>query len=128
MFLQLKILTKDYKFVLDTGSVVTIISLVVFNEISSYADYKLCPTVPNFKIEIADKAPLRIEGVVFKHFKVRNTSFHWDMYVAEIQEDGLIGLDFLKDKYSRLLGVIILLCNSPVTLLFLQRKYPISYR
>ena len=34
----------------------------------------------------------------------------------------------LKDKYSCLLGLIILLCNSPVTLLFLQWKYPISHR
>ena len=95
MFLPLKIHTKDYKFVIDTGSAVTIISSAVFNEISSYVDYKLCPTDPNFKIEVADKAPLRIEGVVDIHFKVRNTLFHWDMYVAEIQEDGLIGLDFL---------------------------------
>ena len=80
---------------IDTGSAVTIISSAVFNEISSYVDYKLCPTDPNFKIEVADKAPLRIEGVVDIHFKVRNTSFHWDMYVAEIQEDGLVVLDFL---------------------------------
>ena len=80
---------------IDTGSAVMIISSAVFNEISSYVDYKLCPTDPNFKIEVADKASLRIEGVLDIHFKVRSTSFHWDMYVAEIQEDGFIGLDFL---------------------------------
>ena len=33
-------------------------------------------------------------------------------------------LNSIKEKYSCLLGVIISLCNSPVTLLFLSRKYP----
>ena len=80
---------------IDTGRAVTIISSAVFIEISSYVYYKLCPTDPNFKIEVADKGPLKIEGAVDIHFKVRNTSFPWDMYVAEIQENGLIGLDFL---------------------------------
>ena len=30
-------------------------------------------------------------------------------------------------SYSCLLGVVIVLCNSPVTMIFLQRKYPISH-
>ena len=40
----------------------------------------------------------------------------------------LFGALRVKDKYSCLLGVIILLCNSPVTLLFHQRKHPILQR
>ena len=39
----------------------------------------------------------------------------------------IILLNF-KDKYSCLLRAIILFCNSPVKLLILQRKYPISHR
>ena len=70
---------------IDTGSTVTIISSVVLNEISSYEDFKLCPTEPNLKIEVADKAPLMTEGDVDIHFEVRKTSFHWDIFVVEIQ-------------------------------------------
>ena len=128
MFLQLKILTKDYKFVLDTGSAVTIISSVVYNEKFHHMQIINCVRLfRTLKSKLLIRLLLGLKELCLNIFKCETRHFIGTCMLRKFK-DGLIGLDFLKDKYSRLLGVIILLCNSPVTLLFLQRKYPISYR
>ena len=54
MFLPVKVETKEYRFVIDTGNAVTIISSSAFNEILTYIDLDLCPTDPGFRIVGAD--------------------------------------------------------------------------
>ena len=101
MLLPMNIYSEDCRFVVDTGSPVTLISSTVFNKIASHTELNLRPTDPSFKINVADETPLKVEGIVNIPFKVRNTLFHWDMYVVNIRENGLIGLDFLyENDYS----------------------------
>ena len=95
MFLPVKIETKEYRFVIDTGSAVTIISSSAFNEILTYIDLDLCPTDPGFRIVGADTKPINLEGHATVNFRRQNSKFSWDMHVADIREDGIIGLDFL---------------------------------
>ena len=95
MFLPVKIETKEYRFVIDTGSAVTIISSSAFNEILTYIDLDLCPTDPGFRIVGADTKPINLEGHATVNFRLQNSKFSWDMHVADIREDGIIGLDFL---------------------------------
>ena len=92
MFLPVKIETKEYRFVIDT---VTIISSSAFNEILTYIDLDLCPTDPGFRIVGADTKPINLEGHATVNFRLQNSKFSWDMHVADIREDGIIGLDFL---------------------------------
>ena len=49
----------------------------------------------SLRLEVADDNLLSIEGVVSLEFKVNRDIFSWNMLVAPIREDGLIGLDFL---------------------------------
>ena len=95
MFLPVKIETKEYRFVIDAGSAVTIISSSAFNEILTYIDLDLCPTDPGFRIVGADTKPINLEGHAAVNFRLQNSKFSWDMHVADIREDGIIGLDFL---------------------------------
>ena len=57
----------------------------------------------------------------------RSTSY--GVYISQLIRFARVSsLLELKDKYSCLLGVIILLCNSPVALLFRQWKYSIAHK
>ena len=101
MLLPMNIYSEDCRFVVDTGSPVTLISSTVFDKIASHSELNLRPTDPSFKINVADETPLKVEGIVNIPFKVRNTLFHWDMYVVNLRENGLIGFDFLyENDYS----------------------------
>ena len=102
MFLSVKIESKEHKFVIDAGSAVTIILLSVFNEILSYVDLNLRPTNPSFRIVGVDTKPINLEGHASVNFRLQNSKFSWDMYVADIREDGIIGLDFLIEHYYTL--------------------------
>ena len=55
----------------------------------------LCPTDPGFRIVGADTKPINLEGHATVNFRRQNSKFSWDMHVADIREDGIIGLDFL---------------------------------
>jgi len=100
MFLPMQISDVKCRFVIDTGSSVTIISSRLFDKVSMYCDLKLRPVNDSLKLEVADKGSLNVEGVATISFKVKSVEFTWEMYVADIQEDGLLGLDFLfENKY-----------------------------
>ena len=70
MFLPVKIESKEYKCVIDTGSAVTIISSSVFNEILSYVDLNLRPTDPSFRIVGVDNKPINLEGHASANFRL----------------------------------------------------------
>lgn len=83
-------------FVLDTGACVSLISTGLFNRIPSERRPELQPVDKSLKLEVANDNLLSIEGVASLEFKVNRDIFSWDMLVAPIREDGLIGLDFLQ--------------------------------
>ncbi len=62
MFLPLNIHSVDCKFVVDTGSAVTILSSTVFNKMSSL-NISLQKPDPTIRLEVADRGHLTIEGI-----------------------------------------------------------------
>lgn len=83
-------------FVLDTGACVSLISTGLYNRIPPESRPELQPVDKTLKLEVADDNLLTIEGAVSLEFKVNRDIFSWNMLVAPIREDGLIGLDFLQ--------------------------------
>ena len=102
MFLLVKIESKEYKFVIDTGSAVTISSSSAFNDILTYINLDLCPIDPGFRTVGADTKPINLEGHATVNFRLQNSKFSWDMRVADIREHGIFGLDFLIDIFIHL--------------------------
>lgn len=83
-------------FVLDTGACVSLISTGLYYRIPPEDRPELRPVDKSLTLEVADDNVLPIEGAVSLEFKVHRDTFFWDMLVAPIREDGLIGLDFLQ--------------------------------
>lgn len=95
MFLTVTVCDTRAKFVVDTGSAVTILSLDMFNKISLTSNLELVQLNNKVFLEVANKGSLTVEGMVKLTFKVNNSNFEWDVFVANIHEDGILGLDFL---------------------------------
>ena len=84
------------KFVLDTGACVSIISTGLYYRIPPNSRPELRAVDRSLKLEVADDNLLTVEGITSLEFKVNKDIFCWDVFVASIREDGLIGLDFLQ--------------------------------
>ena len=80
--------------VLDTGACVSLISTGLYNRIPPQGRPEWQSVDKSLRLEVADL--LSIEGVVSLEFKVNRDIFSWNMLVAPIREDELIGLDFLQ--------------------------------
>ena len=85
----------DGNFVVDTGSAVTLMSLAFYYNLPPSKRPELRKPATNLKFEVANDELLEVSGVATFEFKLRNDVYKWDMYVAPIREDGLLGLDFL---------------------------------
>ena len=84
------------KFVFDTGACVSIISTGLYYRIPPDCRPELKAVERSLKLEVADDSLLTVEGITSLEFKVNKDIFCWDVFVAPIREDGLIGLDFLQ--------------------------------
>ena len=84
------------KFVIDTGACVSIISSGLYYRIPPDSRPELRPVDGSFRLEVADDNLLPVEGLATVEFKVNKDLFTWEVCVAPIREDGLIGLDFLQ--------------------------------
>ncbi|KAK3088259.1 hypothetical protein FSP39_016699 [Pinctada imbricata] len=95
MFLKLNFCGVNGSFVVDTGAAVTIMSLGFYYSLPSSERPELKDLESNMKFEVANDGLLDVNGIATFTFKIRNDTFKWDIYVAPIREDGLLGLDFL---------------------------------
>jgi len=82
-------------FVIDTGACATIISTALFNKIADNLRPELQPVDSSIRLEVADNGLLSIDGVASVEIHIGKDVFQWDVFVANIREDGLLGLDFL---------------------------------
>lgn len=80
---------------IDTGAAVTLMSVGFYYSIPSEKRPELKKLDTNLKLEVANDGLVTVEGTATFEFKLRNTTFEWEMYVTPIREDGLLGLDFL---------------------------------
>ncbi|MCG8112852.1 MAG: RNase H-like domain-containing protein [Candidatus Thiodiazotropha taylori] len=96
ILLPISVSNIDYKVVLDTGSAVTILSSNVYNKIPLDVRPPLKKVSSAVKLEAANDGLLSVLGEVCLEFKIQKDTFKWDVFVAPIREDGLLGLDFLQ--------------------------------
>ena len=94
VLLPLELHNVHSKFVVDTGSVVTVVSSAVYNSIPLHRRPSLQPAKEPVKGEAANKEMMDIDGVATVKFVANGEHFEWEMYVAPIAEEGLIGMDF----------------------------------
>ena len=80
---------------IDTGAAVTIISKKIYDEIP--CEYKPPLNKPPAKtvLKTADDNTMDVIGQVTLQIEIASRIFTWDAYVAPIQDDVLIGFDFL---------------------------------
>ena len=95
MFLPVDFYSVKSKFVIDTGSAVSFVSLGFYYSLPVSVRPELREVNKNLRFEVANDGLLEVCGVASFQFKLKNDVFKWDMFVAPIREDGLIGLDFL---------------------------------
>ena len=80
---------------LDTRACVSIISTGFYYKIPPDSRPELRAVDRSLKLEVADGSLLTVKGITSLEFMVNKNIFCWDVFVAPIREDGLIGLDFL---------------------------------
>ena len=74
----------------------TIISSNVYNKIPLEQRPPLKKVPSTVKLEVANDGLLSVLGEMPLEFKIQKDIFKWDVFVAPIREDGLLGLDFLQ--------------------------------
>ena len=82
---------READLIIDTGAEVTVISERIASKFKHQPEYRevvnLVGAVPGSKAEA--KLAKNLE------FKFGSSTFYWDVYVAPIEEDAILGLDFL---------------------------------
>ena len=73
----------------------TIISNKLFERIPDKYRPKLLETVVSMKLEVADRGLVDIQGIADVTFNTDSHRYRWHVLVAPIEEDSLLGMDFL---------------------------------
>ena len=82
------------RFIADTGAAVTIVSSHAYNSIPAVAQPILRQPSVTY-LTVGDDGGMQIEDFASLTFQEGEQFFEWDMYMAPIKEDRLLGLDFL---------------------------------
>ena len=80
--------------IIDTGSSVTILASSIFHKLSPQEQAKL--RTFQDKLFMADGTELPVKGITEIPFKFENKTIRHNTVIADIESDGLIGLDFMK--------------------------------
>ena len=83
------------KLLVDSGAAVTVISREIYEQMPSDLRPTLNSLSDNIQLQAADNGLLTVHGVINMSVYIDNDIFEWTAYVADISEDGLLGLDFL---------------------------------
>ena len=95
VYLPISMCNLETMFLIDTGAEVTIISNKLFETIPDKYRPKLLETMVSMKLEVADRGLVDIKGIADITFNTDSHTYRWRVLVAPIQEDGLLGMDFL---------------------------------
>ena len=94
-YLPARAVGQNIQFLVDTGASVTILSAKVYDRMWADIRPTLRPSVSPMWIEVADKSTVAASGEVTLTFYVGGKPFTWDVLIAPIADDGMLGLDFL---------------------------------
>ena len=83
------------KFLIDTGSEVTIMPQKLFERIPENVRPKMVKTACNVTLEVADKGLVQVAGVADISFFAGSQMYTWHVLIAPIEEEGLLSIDFL---------------------------------
>ena len=83
------------KFLIDTGAEVAIMSQKLFERIPENVRPNMVKTEFNVKLEVADKGLVQVAGVADISFCAGSHMYTWHVLIAPIEEDSLLGMDFL---------------------------------
>jgi predicted aspartyl protease len=88
-----EVLMNKIKFVIDTGSGITIIST------KKYREMNIKPSLDRFECEIilADGSPMSVRGQTEVAIGMGQTQFNHRVVVADISTEALLGMDFLEE-------------------------------
>ena len=95
VYLPLCICETKTRFLVDTGAEVTIMSQRLFERIPEEIRPKFVNTECKIKLEVADKGLVDVTGLTNAKFKTGHQEYTWQVLIAPIEEDGLLGMDFL---------------------------------
>lgn len=87
--------------VIDTGSSVTLLSTKLFRKIADISPVQLSPYTG--KLSLADGSNLPVKGIVKILFSFQDVNVWQTVLVADIEADGLIGIDFFHSHDCELL-------------------------
>jgi hypothetical protein len=88
----------NVNFVVDTGACVSIMSTAVYNTIPEGCRPKLEEVDSSMRLQVANDGLLEIDGKCEVTFRSSGNLFKCKVFVANIHDDGLIGLDFLYEN------------------------------
>ena len=96
LYLKSKVKDKDVDLIIDTGSSVTILASSIFKKINQQNQFQL--TEFPSKLYLADGSELPVLGMTRLSFRFDDFEINHETLIADIESDGLIGLDFIKTK------------------------------
>ena len=96
LFVVSKVHEQQIKCLIDTGSTITILSKTVYE---SFPDDKrpICQTTST-PVLSADGTPLKVYGYCMFPIQIGTKQFEHDFWIADIQADGILGIDFMKEN------------------------------
>ena len=88
---------KSVKMVIDTGAVITVLNKNVYDLIPAQHKPELKPVKNGVGLQSADGFKIRTYGTATVDLAVDNMHIKHNVFVADITDDGLLGMNFLKD-------------------------------
>ena len=95
VYLPLCICKVRTRFLVDTGAEVIIMSQRFFERIPEEVRPKMVDIGCKMKLEVADKGLVDVIGAADIKFETGHQRYIWHVLISPIEEDGLLGMDFL---------------------------------
>ena len=93
MFITATIIDANIRMLIDTGATITILSTTVFGNLRSRITNELQKS--NVELRQADGAPIKVWGMITLDMEIGGTRHPTTFVIAEIQHDGILGMDVL---------------------------------
>ena len=95
VMLPVSIFSTEARLLIDTGAEITILSKRIYDEIPAAFRPRLKQPKCKVTLAAANDGIMGIEGVADINMETEGEVFVWQVFVANIKEDGLLGMDFL---------------------------------